>query len=95
MSGGLVGGLVGSRLAQGDPLRFDRRLPIIDSAGSLAILWFLINEGREVIVNPAYNRDRGPVSVFATRLHAQFSARAHTAMLRLRGFALGQPTRNS
>ena len=24
------------------------------------------------IVNPAYNRDRGPVSVFAVRLHAQF-----------------------
>lgn len=26
----------------------------------------------QFIVNPAYNRDRGPVSVFATRLHAQF-----------------------
>jgi high affinity Mn2+ porin len=24
------------------------------------------------INNPAYNRDRGPVSVFAVRLHAQF-----------------------
>jgi high affinity Mn2+ porin len=24
------------------------------------------------IDNPAYNRDRGPVSVFAVRLHAQF-----------------------
>ena len=26
----------------------------------------------QLIVNPAYNRDRGPVSVIATRLHAQF-----------------------
>jgi high affinity Mn2+ porin len=26
----------------------------------------------QFIVNPAYNRDRGPTSVFATRLHAQF-----------------------
>ena len=24
------------------------------------------------IVNPAYNRDRGPVSVISVRLHAQF-----------------------
>ena len=26
----------------------------------------------QLIVNPAYNRDRGPVSVVGTRLHAQF-----------------------
>ena len=26
----------------------------------------------QFIVNPAYNRDRGPVSVIGTRLHAQF-----------------------
>jgi high affinity Mn2+ porin len=26
----------------------------------------------QFITNPAYNRDRGPVSVVATRLHAQF-----------------------
>jgi high affinity Mn2+ porin len=26
----------------------------------------------QFIVNPAYNRDRGPVSVFAVRLHTQF-----------------------
>jgi high affinity Mn2+ porin len=26
----------------------------------------------QFITNPAYNRDRGPVSVIATRLHAQF-----------------------
>ncbi len=26
----------------------------------------------QFFVNPAYNRDRGPVSVLGTRLHAQF-----------------------
>ena len=26
----------------------------------------------QYIVNPGYNRDRGPVSVFGTRLHYQF-----------------------
>jgi high affinity Mn2+ porin len=26
----------------------------------------------QFIVNPAYNRDRGPVSVIAARLHTQF-----------------------
>jgi high affinity Mn2+ porin len=26
----------------------------------------------QYIVNPAYNRDRGPISVISTRLHAQF-----------------------
>jgi high affinity Mn2+ porin len=26
----------------------------------------------QFIVNPAYNRDRGPVSVIGTRMHAQF-----------------------
>jgi len=26
----------------------------------------------QVINNPAYNRQRGPVSVFSLRLHAQF-----------------------
>ena len=26
----------------------------------------------QYIVNPAYNRDRGPVSIFAIRVHAEF-----------------------
>jgi high affinity Mn2+ porin len=26
----------------------------------------------QFITNPAYNRDRGPVSIIGTRLHAQF-----------------------
>jgi len=26
----------------------------------------------QFVVDPGYNRDRGPVSVFASRLHAEF-----------------------
>jgi high affinity Mn2+ porin len=26
----------------------------------------------QFVVNPAYNRDRGPVSIFGLRLHAEF-----------------------
>ena len=26
----------------------------------------------QLVVNPAYNRDRGPVNVFGLRLHAEF-----------------------
>ena len=26
----------------------------------------------QFIANPAYNRDRGPASVFGTRVHAEF-----------------------
>ncbi|HWY72884.1 MAG TPA: carbohydrate porin, partial [Burkholderiaceae bacterium] len=26
----------------------------------------------QFVVNPAYNRDRGPVSLFGLRLHAEF-----------------------
>jgi high affinity Mn2+ porin len=31
-----------------------------------------VSAGYQFIVNPAFNRDRGPVSVISTRLHAQF-----------------------
>ena len=36
--------------------------------------WFAsrITLDYQFIVNPAYNRDRGPVSVFGVRLHTQF-----------------------
>jgi high affinity Mn2+ porin len=33
--------------------------------------WLNASADYQFIVNPAYNRDRGPVSVFAVRLHAQ------------------------
>jgi high affinity Mn2+ porin len=34
--------------------------------------WFAVTADYQFIANPAYNRDRGPVSVLALRLHAQF-----------------------
>ncbi len=33
---------------------------------------FHVAADAQLIVNPAYNRDRGPVPVFAIRAHAQF-----------------------
>ncbi|HYX21420.1 MAG TPA: carbohydrate porin, partial [Thermoanaerobaculia bacterium] len=33
-------------------------------------LWFAGNY--QLIVNPAYNRDRGPVNVLGARLHVEF-----------------------
>ncbi len=34
--------------------------------------WFAATLDYQFIVNPAYNRDRGPVSIFGLRLHAEF-----------------------
>jgi len=34
--------------------------------------WFSLGADYEFIVNPAYNRDRGPVSVFGLRAHMQY-----------------------
>jgi high affinity Mn2+ porin len=39
---------------------------------SLSIYSWQLSLDYQFITNPAYNRDRGPVSVVATRLHAQF-----------------------
>lgn len=39
---------------------------------SLPIFSWQLSLDYQFITNPAYNRDRGPVSVVATRLHAQF-----------------------
>jgi high affinity Mn2+ porin len=57
----------------------DGRLPrpgpeqIIESYYSLAVLGALhLSADYQWVNNPAYNRDRGPVSVFAIRVHAQF-----------------------
>ncbi len=57
----------------------DGRLPhpgperIVESYYSLAVLrGATLSFDYQWIDNPAYNRDRGPVSVFAVRLHAQF-----------------------
>lgn len=34
--------------------------------------WFAATADYQLIVNPAYNADRGPVSIFGLRLHAEF-----------------------
>jgi high affinity Mn2+ porin len=57
----------------------DGRLPhpgpekIVETYYSLSLLHFAhVSFDYQWIANPAYNRDRGPVSVFAVRVHAQF-----------------------
>jgi high affinity Mn2+ porin len=34
--------------------------------------WLTLTLDYQLLVNPAYNADRGPVSVYAGRLHAEF-----------------------
>jgi high affinity Mn2+ porin len=46
---------------------------IVETYYSLAVLGFAhLSVDYQRIENPAYNRDRGPVSVFAVRVHAQY-----------------------
>jgi high affinity Mn2+ porin len=45
---------------------------IIETYYSLPISFWRLTFDYQFIVNSAYNRDRGPVSVVGTRLHAQF-----------------------
>jgi high affinity Mn2+ porin len=45
---------------------------ILEIYYSLPIYSWQLSLDYQFITNPAYNRDRGPVSVVATRLHAQF-----------------------
>jgi blue copper oxidase len=60
--GGLVGGLVGSRLAQGRPMRFDRRLPIpplIDAANHGNAVELKVTSGRHAFVKGKPTRSHG------------------------------------
>ena len=45
---------------------------IIESYYDLRLFGWNVTFDYQFIANPAYNRDRGPVSVFATRLHSEF-----------------------
>jgi high affinity Mn2+ porin len=45
---------------------------IIETYYSFPILSWRVTLDYQYIANPAYNRDRGPVSVIGTRLHTQF-----------------------
>jgi blue copper oxidase len=74
LSGSFVGGLVGSRLANGDPLRFDRRLPIpplIDAAKQGNAVKLRVSSGRHAFIKgrpaPAYGYS-GPVLGPAIRM---------------------------
>ena len=45
---------------------------ILEAFYTLPVFTWKLTFDYQFITNPAYNRDRGPVSVIATRLHAQF-----------------------
>lgn len=48
------------------------REKIIEVYYSLPIYTWTLSFDYQFVTNPAYNRDRGPVSIVATRIHAQF-----------------------
>ncbi len=81
--GGLVHNISASRIAYLDAggmtaIIGDGRLPnpgserVIEAYYSLPVYSWRLTADYQYIANPAYNRDRGPVSVIATRLHTQF-----------------------
>jgi high affinity Mn2+ porin len=45
---------------------------VLETYYSFPVSFCRVTLDYQFIVNPAYNRDRGPASVFATRLHTQF-----------------------
>jgi high affinity Mn2+ porin len=45
---------------------------IIETNYQLPVSFFWLTLDYQLIVNPAYNRDRGPASVVAARVHSQF-----------------------
>jgi len=45
---------------------------IIEAYYSLPVLWSKLTFDYQLITNPGYNRDRGPVSVFGVRAHWQY-----------------------
>jgi high affinity Mn2+ porin len=46
---------------------------VVESYYSIAVLsWAQLSADYQYVRNPAYNRDRGPVSIWALRLHMQF-----------------------
>ena len=45
---------------------------ILETYYSFPVLYARLTLDYQLIVNPAYNRDRGPVSVFGFRVHAQY-----------------------
>jgi len=68
LAAGGIGGIVGDgQLPEAGPEQ------ILETYYSVAVFSFAhVTADYQVINNPAYNRQRGPVSVFSLRLHAQF-----------------------
>jgi high affinity Mn2+ porin len=68
LAAGGLGGIIGDgQLPNAGPEQ------IIEAYYSLAVLSFAhVTVDYQFVNDPAYNRDRGPVSVFGLRLHAQF-----------------------
>lgn len=57
----------------------DGRLPhpgpekIVETYYNVAVFWHIqLTLDYQWVANPAYNHDRGPVSIFAVRTHVQF-----------------------
>ena len=52
------------------------RIPVASRSSSpnfgFPLSFWRVTLDYRLVVNPAYNRDRGPVSVLGARLHAQF-----------------------
>jgi high affinity Mn2+ porin len=68
LAAGGIGGIIGDgQLPEAGPEQ------ILETYYSVAVLSFAhVTADYQFINNPAYNRQRGPVSVFGLRLHAQF-----------------------
>jgi high affinity Mn2+ porin len=45
---------------------------IVEAYYQLPVSYFKLTLDYQLIINPAYNTDRGPVSVVGARMHAQF-----------------------
>ena len=65
-----VGGL---GVLVGDGALNYRRERVLETYYSLALSKaFTLTADYQLIVNPAYNADRGPISIFSGRLHGEF-----------------------
>ena len=56
-----------------NPVAITQTLRFIESYYSAQIAsWLSAGADYQLVVDPAYNRDRGPVSIFGARVHAEF-----------------------
>ena len=68
----LAAGGLGILIGDGQLRRYGTE-NIVETYYNFAVTdWFTVGADYQLIVNPAYSRDRGPVSVLGVRLHGQF-----------------------